>query len=577
MECLKLLRVSLLTALTALVSSSVFAQTITEYQTSGIPEMIVAGPDGALWFTQFTGNKIGRITVNGTITEFTVPTPSSLPLGITAGPDGALWFIESDNATSKVGRITTSGVFTEFALPTQTEPAGIAAGSDNALWFTEILTNKIGRITLAGSISHFSVPTPNSFLQFIAAGPDGNLWFTECANAANRIGRITTAGTITEFVVPTANSCPNGITAGPDGAVWFTENNSGKIGRITTAGTITDYAGTPGSNPEQIKAGLDGALWFAERTTNKIGRITTAGVIALEFGIPTPASGPAGIAVGPDGAIWFTEANGNKIGKLTPIAPPTPSPLVAAVLPTSRSVQAGNTATVFASIINNSASSLTGCRIVPATFVNGYFSYQTTDGATNALAGAPNTSVPISAHGLQTFVIAYKAATAYPSADVQFYFICDNTAAAAPISGVNTLQLTFDANAVADMIAVGLTPSNDGFAHTGGPNGIGLFAVATTNIGLATPLTARIRLSDSNMPITATICETNAQAQCKAPPAATVARSYATNEAATFSIFLQASGALPPDPAKYRAFVEFVDSGGVGVVRGSTSTAVTTQ
>jgi hypothetical protein len=34
------------------------------------PTAIVAGPDGALWFTEFSGNNIGRITVEGAITEF---------------------------------------------------------------------------------------------------------------------------------------------------------------------------------------------------------------------------------------------------------------------------------------------------------------------------------------------------------------------------------------------------------------------------------------------------------------------------------------------------------------------------
>ena len=45
---------------------------------------ITAGPDGALWFTESSGDKIGRITTQGTITEFTVPEGSA---GFTAGPD----------------------------------------------------------------------------------------------------------------------------------------------------------------------------------------------------------------------------------------------------------------------------------------------------------------------------------------------------------------------------------------------------------------------------------------------------------------------------------------------------------
>jgi virginiamycin B lyase len=54
--------------------------------------MITPGADGNLWFTEYTGNKVGRITVSGVITEF--PTPSNKPMGITAGRDGNLWFTE---------------------------------------------------------------------------------------------------------------------------------------------------------------------------------------------------------------------------------------------------------------------------------------------------------------------------------------------------------------------------------------------------------------------------------------------------------------------------------------------------
>jgi virginiamycin B lyase len=55
---------------------------------------ITAGPDGNLWFTEYGGNKIGRITTAGVITEFPIPTDDSEPWGITSGPDGNLWFTE---------------------------------------------------------------------------------------------------------------------------------------------------------------------------------------------------------------------------------------------------------------------------------------------------------------------------------------------------------------------------------------------------------------------------------------------------------------------------------------------------
>ena len=43
---------------------------------------------------RIAGNKIGRITTGGVFTEFAIPDGQRRPTGITAGPDGALWFTE---------------------------------------------------------------------------------------------------------------------------------------------------------------------------------------------------------------------------------------------------------------------------------------------------------------------------------------------------------------------------------------------------------------------------------------------------------------------------------------------------
>jgi uncharacterized repeat protein (TIGR01451 family) len=254
-------------------------------------------------------------TVSGQVfTEFLVPTITSAVDRIAPGPDGALWFTE--NSSGKIGRITTTGVITEFPIAPASGPDEIVAGPDGALWFCEGLANKIGRITTVGAFAEFPLAS-GSFPAGIAAGPDGALWFTEISADGGKIGRITTDGEITEFPVPAANgSAPQGIAAGPDGALWFTEISGNSIGRSTTSGVITEFpVPTPFSLPDGIAAGPDGALWFTENFGNKIGRITTAGIIT-EF--PLPANGtPVGIAAGPDGAIWFTEFIGNKIGRLT--------------------------------------------------------------------------------------------------------------------------------------------------------------------------------------------------------------------------------------------------------------------
>jgi virginiamycin B lyase len=65
--------------------------------------MIVSGPDGALWFTEGTANKIARITTSGAVTEYPIPTASSTALSIASGPDGSLWFTEFDG--NNIGRL----------------------------------------------------------------------------------------------------------------------------------------------------------------------------------------------------------------------------------------------------------------------------------------------------------------------------------------------------------------------------------------------------------------------------------------------------------------------------------------
>ena len=57
---------------------------------SSRPITIARGPDGALWFAEFSGNRIGRITTKGKVREFRVPTADSSPGQVAAGPDGAI-------------------------------------------------------------------------------------------------------------------------------------------------------------------------------------------------------------------------------------------------------------------------------------------------------------------------------------------------------------------------------------------------------------------------------------------------------------------------------------------------------
>jgi virginiamycin B lyase len=275
-----------------LLSDGALAQVVTEFSagiTAGAsPTGITAGPDGNLWFAEYSGNQIGRITPFGVVTEFSAGiSVGAGPRGITTGPDGNLWFTEVDG--NRIGRITPLGVVTEFSLiggPGSLVPDGITAGPDGNLWFTEL--DRIGRITPLGVVTEFSAGiSVGAGPRGITAGPDGNLWFTE--QGVDRIGRITPLGVVTEFslIGGPGSLVPVAITAGPDGNLWFTEPGGNRIARITPLGVVAEFSAgiTVSAFPDGITAGPDGNLWFTEQK-GRIGRITTGPVItaiAVEY------------------------------------------------------------------------------------------------------------------------------------------------------------------------------------------------------------------------------------------------------------------------------------------------------
>jgi len=232
------------------------------------PTGIAAGSDRNLWFTSVDGG-VWRITPTGEATQFLPPTSGGTD-GITAGPDGALWYTMRGSG-GIVGRVSTDGTFTEFPTPTTTSgPTRIASGPDGRLWFTEQIANQIGRVTTTGVFEESAVPTAGAGANAITAGPDGAVWFTELLTS--RIGRITTAGATTEFPLP-ANGQPEGIVAGPDGALWFVDGLTARLGRITVDGQFTMYDLPGGGGPPVgIATGPGNTLWYT-RGTERVGRV----------------------------------------------------------------------------------------------------------------------------------------------------------------------------------------------------------------------------------------------------------------------------------------------------------------
>ncbi len=78
------------------------------------------GPDGALWFVELSGgidglrtdgNRVGRISYDGKVTEYPLPAGAASPINIAVGPDHNLWYTRG----ATLGRVTPAGVITEFS------------------------------------------------------------------------------------------------------------------------------------------------------------------------------------------------------------------------------------------------------------------------------------------------------------------------------------------------------------------------------------------------------------------------------------------------------------------------------
>jgi hypothetical protein len=250
--------------------------------------------------------------------------------------------------------------------------------------------------------------------------------------------------------------------------------------------------------------------------------------------------------------------------------------LLASVLPDSRSLQVGETGTVFATILNTGTADGATCSIAPASGIPAAFAYQTTDPTTNALTGTANTPVNIAAGQAQSFVISLTPTAAFTPTNVAFTFTCANAPSpVTSITGVNTLNLSGSAAPVSDIVA--LAASGDpGFVDILGATGTGVFAVATVNLGVDATITAAANTGTTNLPVIVTVCQTNpTSGACLAAPASSTTTDIQPNATPTFGIFVTGSAAVANLPGLNRVFVTFTDTN--GVLRGETSVAVRTQ
>jgi hypothetical protein len=192
-------------------------------------------------------SEIGRIdTTTDAIVEYPTPTSGANPEVIAAGPDGNMWFTEV-YGIDQVGLINpTTRAITEIPLSILGEgdshPVGLTAGVDGNMWLTESLEPFVTEIDVnSHALTDYPLPDSVYGAYQIAMGPDGNLWFIDATGNGAAIGEVSGSAvvqplaatqtavsssanpsTVGQPVTFTAVVSPSGTAGTPSGNVTFT-------------------------------------------------------------------------------------------------------------------------------------------------------------------------------------------------------------------------------------------------------------------------------------------------------------------------------------------------------------------
>ncbi len=228
---------------------------------STCPKSINSHPHGmgfaadmrTIWYTGKSTGTLGKITPDGKIQTFALPTVGSVPIYIRRGPDGNMWVTEL--VGNMIARVTPAGKVDEFCIPTHnSRPIAIVPGPDGNMWFSEEAGNKVARVDMQGNITEYPVPMkqPNMILAGLAFDSQKNLWVQQYVNQNNPVPAgtdyiikidksiLTTAPSdlastaFTFYPVPTQQTVFHRIIQGPDGNMWFTEMKADKVGKLIT-------------------------------------------------------------------------------------------------------------------------------------------------------------------------------------------------------------------------------------------------------------------------------------------------------------------------------------------------------
>jgi streptogramin lyase len=311
------------------------------------PFGVVRGPDGAIWFCEYTGQRIRRVATDGTISTFAgsgkkgysgdggpaLEATFNLPHEIRFDREGHLYVVDMSNHAVR-------------RIDAKTRVITTIAG-----------TGTPGYSGDGGPAKNAQLKQPHS-IQF---GPDGHLYICDIGNHVIRKVDLKTmqistfAGTGAPGPTPDGSPVAGTPLKGPrsldfdaEGNLWLATREGNQVFKFdVTAGRIHHVAGTGASGftgnggpakaatlkgPKGIAIDKAGNAWLADTESHSVRKIDRAsGNLELVAGTGEKGDGPDGdplhcpmarlhgIFVDADGSVFIGDSEAHKVRVLRPI------------------------------------------------------------------------------------------------------------------------------------------------------------------------------------------------------------------------------------------------------------------
>ncbi|HWU47834.1 MAG TPA: cell wall-binding repeat-containing protein [Humibacter sp.] len=222
--------------------------------TGGTVHLIGAANGNVIWFAYGDGRSADPLagfgtlsTSNGAMTRFPrsglAPWTSSLDRW-SIGSDGALWY--SARGERNLLHVSVTGTVSTYTLPTP--PDGICEGGDgNVHWTSHPLG--AGWITPTGAITTLLPLLMLGTSDTVGCGDSGSVWTTDGGSVAYR---VSSSGALTPFTIP-GNLAIGALTLGGNGQLWAQAHDASttltRLFRLSGNGTVT-----AAPNPQQLSA-----------------------------------------------------------------------------------------------------------------------------------------------------------------------------------------------------------------------------------------------------------------------------------------------------------------------------------